>query len=309
MYPGLNLSYPEATATINAVPRCYPILALMSSGLLRAMAPALARGFLSRSGHLHEMAHDTGLGVLIWASGAIEHNTGLLGRTARECFVRDNDDEEHNDDAPPRVADPAHPCLWAHLGMSRASREDVLLAFEGFGRAAGDESGGLSGELLADVASGKVRPTEVCRGTAGPNGVGPYDLMRAVAEQGSPEFGAYLDDCLGLDRAVFQRGARIHTGGMPPVPPWPTWPPWPPPPPPPPPHPPPPAPAPPQRPGAPERQPGPPLGPTPPWPPLPEAPAINFVRTPPPAAAAAQSGGREGSGGQGEPEGNIDRGD
>lgn len=221
MFPHFSVKMPYILDNpVNPVPRCYPMIALVSAALLRAMQPALSHGIIRRTAELNGLSHDTGLGIAIWAAAAVEHDGGLYGHgDVHECFERDNATGVVRERAGRR------PCMWHHAGMAHrgASPENAQLAFEGFGRVEEE-----SPERIANVTAGWLFPDTLCGGTGRPDGVGPYDVMRGVAAQGSPAFGAYLDECLGLDREGFRRGSAFHEGRMPPQPPPAGPPPWPP---------------------------------------------------------------------------------
>lgn len=198
---------------INPVPRCYPMMILMSGPLLRAMVPAVSHGFIQRSCQMTELQSDSGLGILIWAAGGIEH-TNMFGHDRIfSCVERDNST------GIPRVKNASKPCLWAHvaMGYETTTPEHVQLAFEAFGRGAGGDSD--EARAVAEISAGRLFPDVTCPGTARPDGVGPYDIMRTIAAERSPAFGAYLNDCLGLDRVVFQKGSAYFDESMPPQPP------------------------------------------------------------------------------------------
>lgn len=199
------------------------MMALLSGSLLGAMAPALSRSFIQRVAEQHKLPHDTGLGVLIWGSGAAENDAlGFAGaQTVEACVERDAAT------GLPRDHDEARPCIWCHfgLGYSSSTPEKTQLGFEGFARPFDNR------EFLENVTAGLAMQDRPCSGTAARgSGIGPYDRLRAVAEEGNEAFKEYLEDCLGFDREEFRKGARFHDGrGMPPLPAHPPHPPGPPP--------------------------------------------------------------------------------
>lgn len=228
----------------NSLPKCYPMMAAMSAALLRAMAPALAEGFIQHTAAATGYPHDTGLGILIWASGASENgalNVGFGGHYQR-CFVEERRAPpaapaahaaaaESGGEGPAGVVtlrdrDPRNPCAWGHVAMGHTavvSAQQALLTFQAFGREPELGRMGLYENISRGV--GAAMPHAPCPGSARPEtGVGPYDVLRMV-EGRSPGFREYLDGCLGLNASAFRIAARFHEGRIPVPPPRPPRPP------------------------------------------------------------------------------------
>lgn len=227
------------------LPRRYPSWAVFSASLAAAARPAVAAGFLRRSAVLHgPLADDTGVGLLAWAHGARE-NSALswpLSGTVGDCFdvdvgqrrVRDGEAAAAN-----RTA--AAACVFAdtQLMSGAVRREIVQLVFQLAPKSPGDfveriRSSDLGADSPCRAAAAAPRggggddggflpagmPLPVEGGAGSLRFSSSYELLLhrgggAAAGGATPEKEAagFLENCLGLDRAVFRQKWRQRWRG------------------------------------------------------------------------------------------------
>ena len=69
-------------------PRCYPGIAVMSSHTFNAIQPRVESSFMTRTSVNSGLAHDTGLGIMIWEVGSEEYgmNAVIRGDAWQNCW-------------------------------------------------------------------------------------------------------------------------------------------------------------------------------------------------------------------------------
>jgi hypothetical protein len=69
-------------------PRCYPGIAVMSSQTFNAIQPRVESSFMTRTSVNSGLAHDTGLGIMIWEAGSEEYgmNAVIRGDAWANCW-------------------------------------------------------------------------------------------------------------------------------------------------------------------------------------------------------------------------------